>query len=219
MGLKLKRAERKITGYYHNMVPCRRNGKQTVFCIDKNVWDTMWLFFKAKETRLCSHFDEKICSKAGCPQKQAHDRYMALLDKGTPNWVSYAKKNSLVQIVGDYREYRSLRKQLKQAQKDVEYSVDFLTREYGVEDDVNHGDACLKRKEIIEAENLFDKSACRFITSRCKFFTPIDDEGLCPNRVCTCWMHNRWYRKHLDRLQELTKQVSTFWSDKYARIK
>ena len=219
MSLKLKRAERKITGHFYNGSPRLINGKQTVFCIDKNVWDTMWPFFKAKETRRCVHFNEKNCSKAGCPQKLAHDRYMALVDNDTPNWFDYVKKNSPVQIVRDYREYRSLRKQLRQAQTDVEYSVDLLTKEYGVEDDISCGDSCLKRKEIIEATNLFDESACRFTTSRCTSFVPIGDEQLCPKRKCSCWSYNRRYHKHLGKLQELTKQVSTFWSDKFAKVK
>ena len=53
MSLKVKCAERKITGYFHNMLPRWINGRQTVFCIKKNVWDTMWPFFKAKETMFC----------------------------------------------------------------------------------------------------------------------------------------------------------------------
>ncbi len=77
--MKLGRARRKITGHFHNMVSCRIiNGKQTQFCINKNVWDTEWLFFKAWETRLCQHIDEEQCSVLNCPQKAAHDKYMKL---------------------------------------------------------------------------------------------------------------------------------------------
>ncbi len=219
MELKLKHAERKITGRFYNMVPRRRNGKQTVFCINKNVWDTMWPFFKAKETRLCVHFNEKQCSKTDCPQKLAHDRYMALMDNDAPNWFDYVKKNSLAQIVRDYREYRSLRKQLQKAQENVKYYVGWLTKEYGIEDDINRGDACLKRKEIIEATNLFDESACRFTTSRCRFFEPIGDENLCPNHMCSCWVHNNRYHQDLNQIKELTTKVSNFWADKFAKVK
>ncbi len=77
--MKLAQAKRKITGRFYNMVSCRIiNGKQTQFCIKKNVWDTMWPFCKARETRLCLHIDEEQCSVLNCPQKAAHDKYMKL---------------------------------------------------------------------------------------------------------------------------------------------
>ncbi len=78
MSLKVKCAERKITGYFHNMSPRWINGRQTVFCIKKNVWDTMWPFFKAKETMLCSHFNETCCTNTTCAQKAVHDEYIRL---------------------------------------------------------------------------------------------------------------------------------------------
>lgn len=76
--IKVGHARRKITGRFRNMVSCRVNGKQTRFCIKKNVWDTEWLFFKAWETILCPHIDEEQCSVLDCPQKVAHDKYMKL---------------------------------------------------------------------------------------------------------------------------------------------
>ncbi len=76
--IKMVYARRKITGRFRNMISCRVNGKQTRFCIKKNVWDTEWLFFKARDTILCSHIDEEQCSVLDCPQKAAHDKYMKL---------------------------------------------------------------------------------------------------------------------------------------------
>lgn len=76
--MKLARAKRKITGRFHNMSPRLINGRQTQFCIKKNVWDTMWPFCKAWETRLCPHIDEEQCSVLDCSQKAAHDEYMKL---------------------------------------------------------------------------------------------------------------------------------------------
>lgn len=76
--IKFAQAKRKITGHFHNMSPRLINRRQTQFCIKKNVWDTMWPFCKAWETRLCQHIDEEQCSVLNCPQKAAHDKYMKL---------------------------------------------------------------------------------------------------------------------------------------------
>ena len=78
LGIKKTRQERKITGYFHNMLPRWIHGKQDRFCIIKNVWDTEWPLVKAKETRLCVHFNQKCCSVDDCPKKIAHDEYMKL---------------------------------------------------------------------------------------------------------------------------------------------
>lgn len=76
--IKFAQAKRKITGHFHNMSPRLINGRQTQFCIKKNVWDTMWPFCKAWETILCSHIEETDCLIQDCPQKAAHDKYMKL---------------------------------------------------------------------------------------------------------------------------------------------
>ena len=76
--MKLAQAKLKITGRFHNMSPLMINGRQTQFCIKKNVWDTMWPFYKARETLMCSHIEEEQCSVLNCPQKAAHDKYMKL---------------------------------------------------------------------------------------------------------------------------------------------
>ena len=219
MSQKLKRAERKITGHFYNGNPRLINGRKTVFCIHKNVWDTMWPFFKAKETRLCFHFNKKVCSEKGCPQKVAHDKYMALKEKNEMNWFDYVKKNSPLQIVRDYREYRSLRCQLRQAKTDLLSSGHSLVREYDIEDDINIGDACLKHKKIIESDNLFDDSACCFTTSRCLFFEPVGDEGVCPNTKCAYWKRNNQYHQNLCQVKELKQKIDNFWADKYANVK
>lgn len=75
---KLKCAERKITGFFCNLKPRLRNGKKTVFCIKKNVWNTMWPFFKSRETVCCQYFDRMSCPKWNCSQKMAHDEYMKI---------------------------------------------------------------------------------------------------------------------------------------------
>lgn len=75
------------------------------------------------------------------------------------DWFDYYRKVSLAQFVRDARELRALRGQLRQAENDLEHSTRLLTKDYGIEDDINHGDACLKIKEIIEPTNLIDESA------------------------------------------------------------
>ena len=71
-------------------------------------------------------------------------------------WFDYYRKVSLSQFARAARELRALRGQLRQAENDLEYSTKLLTKDYGVEDDIKYGDACLKFKEIIEPVNLFD---------------------------------------------------------------
>lgn len=135
------------------------------------------------------------------------------------DWFDYCRKVSMRQFVRDSRELRGLRGQLRQAKRDLEYSIELLTKSYGIEDDIKHGDACLKLKEIIEPTSLLDESACRFTLSRCKFFKPIGNEELCPNHMCACWPHNNRYHQDLNQVKELTEQISNFWSDKLSKVK
>lgn len=79
--LKMKRLKKQITGHYHNMVPSKKNGKQTEFCIKCVSWDTVWPIFKAHESFCCANFDEILCPNAACPQKAAHDEYIRLKNK------------------------------------------------------------------------------------------------------------------------------------------
>ena len=135
------------------------------------------------------------------------------------DWFDYCRQVSIRQFVRDSRELLGLRGQLRQAKRDLEYSTELLTNNYGIEDDIKHGDACLKLKEIIEPTNLLDESACRFTLSRCKFFKPIGNEELCPNHMCACWPHNNRYHQDLNHVKELTEQISNFWSDKLSKVK
>ena len=135
------------------------------------------------------------------------------------DWFDYCRKVSMRQFVRDSRELRGLRGQLRQAKRDLKYSTELLTKSYGIEDDIKHGDACLKLKEIIEPTNLMDESACRFSLSRCQFFKPIENEELCPNHMCACWPHNNRYHQNLNQVKELTEQISSFWSDKLSKVK
>ena len=135
------------------------------------------------------------------------------------DWFDYCRKVSVRQFVRDSRELRGLRGQLRQAKRDLEYSTELLTKSYGIEDDIKHGDACLKLKEIIGPTNLLDEYACRFTMSRCKFFKPIGNEELCPNHMCACWPHNNRYHQNLNQVKELTEQISNFWSDKLSKVK
>ena len=135
------------------------------------------------------------------------------------DWFDYCRKVSMRQFVRDSRELRGLRGQLRQAKRDLKYSTELLTKSYGIEDDIKHGDACLKLKEIIEPTSLLDESACRFTLSRCKFFKPIGNEELCPNHMCACWPHNNRYHQDLNQVKELIEQISNFWSDKLSKVK
>lgn len=135
------------------------------------------------------------------------------------NWVKYGVKTSLVQIVRDIKEYRGLKQHLRFMEKRLGNAVTLLTREYDVDDDIKCGDACLKHKEIIEATNMFDDSACRYIMSRCKFFEPIGDEKICPNKQCVCWNYNKQYNQTLSQIKELQGQVSGFWAEKFENVK
>ena len=135
------------------------------------------------------------------------------------DWFDYYRKVSLSQFARAARELRGLRGQLRQAKNDLEHSTELLTRNYGIEDDIKHGDACLKLKEIIEPTNLLDESACRFTLSRCQFFKPIGNEQLCPNHVCACWPHNNRYHQNLNQVKELTEQISNFWKNKLEKVR
>ncbi len=135
------------------------------------------------------------------------------------DWFDYYRKVSLTQFVRDVRELRALRGQLRQAENDLEYSTKLLTKDYAIEDNINYGDACLKFKEIIEPTNLFDESACRFTFSRCRFFKPIGNEELCSNHKCACWAHNNRYHQDLNQVKEIKHKISTFWSDKFSKVK
>ena len=134
-------------------------------------------------------------------------------------WFNYIKKNSLIQIVRDYREYRELCRQLRLSQKDLEYCTKMLTREYDIEDDINFGNACLKHKKLIEATNLLDESTCRYTLSRCQFFEPIGNEKLCPNKQCQCWQNNNLYYQTLNDVKDLYSRISGFWKNKFANVK
>lgn len=134
-------------------------------------------------------------------------------------WFRYVLKTSLKQIVRDYKNFKSLNVQLWQAERDLEYSVQLVTRKYDVEDDINYGNACLKHKKIIDAVSLFDETSCRYTLSRCKFFEPIDDEKLCPNHMCECWPNNNRFCRDLGQVKELQQQVSDYWKNKFMNLK
>ncbi|MBR2393502.1 MAG: hypothetical protein IKB05_03355 [Alphaproteobacteria bacterium] len=135
------------------------------------------------------------------------------------DWFDYYRKVSLSQFARAAHELRALRGQLRQAENDLEYSAKLLTKNYGIEDDIKYGDACLKLKEIIEPTNLLDESACRFTLSRCQFFKPIGNEELCPNHMCSCWAHNNRYHQDLNQVKEIKQKILTFWSDKLSKVK
>lgn len=134
-------------------------------------------------------------------------------------WFKYCKRNSLSQIAADFREYKGLKGQLRQAQKDLEYSLHLLTKEYDIEDDINRGDSCLKHKKIIEAKNIFKEPVGRYVLSRCQCFVPIDNERLCANYECVCWPNNNRYHQDLNQVKQLSEALSMFWSNKFAKVK
>ena len=134
-------------------------------------------------------------------------------------WWAYRIKTPVTQIVQDSIEYHSLKCQLRQAKKDLISSGYSLVREYDIEDDINFGDACLKHKKIIESDTLFDDSACCFTTSRCLFFEPVGNEGLCPNTKCAYWKRNNQYYQNLCQVKELTEQISNFWKNKLEKVR
>ena len=76
-----------------------------------------------------------------------------------------------------------------------------------------------KHKKIIESDNLFADSACCFTTSRCLFFEPVGNEGLCPNTKCAYWKRNNQYYQNLCQVKELKQKIDNFWTDKYANVK
>ena len=136
------------------------------------------------------------------------------------NWVMYLIKTPLVQVRQDWAEYKALKGQIVQAESDVSHSRGRITLMYDIDDDISWGDACLKRKMILDqGDGACDVVNPQFIVSRCKYFAPEGKEEICACRVCGKWPANNRYCTDLAHLKELMHKRQTFWSQKHAKVK
>lgn len=135
-------------------------------------------------------------------------------------WFDYLKKTSAVQIVADWREYKKLRKALRQAEANMVQSGIVLVRHYGIDDNIEAGgNACVKSKQLVEYLDFLEDGTCRFYIHRCLHFAPEGNEQKCPNNLCVMHKENNIYCDNKKKYNDLKMACSQYWVNKFANVK
>ncbi len=134
-------------------------------------------------------------------------------------WFDYLKKTSVVQIVADLREYRKLRVELKQAEKEMVVSGLPLVRHYGFDESIGDGNACIKSKQLVAGFDFFNESPCAFDIRRCSYFAPEGAEQKCPNNLCRMYKDNNHYCDNRQKYNNLLVVYKQYWANKLANVK
>lgn len=135
------------------------------------------------------------------------------------NWFDYLKKTSVVQIVTDWKEYRKLKRAMRQAEKDMVAAGSVLVRYYDVNENMGDGNACIKSKQLVEGVEAFGMSPCCFDVFRCHNFAPAGAEQKCSNNLCEMWKENNRYCEEKQKYNDLKTSYNNYWANKFARIK
>lgn len=134
-------------------------------------------------------------------------------------WFDYLKKTPVAKIVADWQEYRKLKKETNAAQSDMYSAYAALVRFYPIDVNMNSGNACVKRKQIVDGFDSVNQSPCAFFEKYCLHFAPRDQEKKCSNNLCVGYKANNRYYDARVRYDALKAKCDAFWNKKFTNIK
>lgn len=136
-------------------------------------------------------------------------------------WFEYLKKTPWGQLRCDWKEYRNICKELKQADDEKELALSYLVKLYLMGDEIGNAEnACLRRVEKVPpVGELIDDDNIRFSVSRCCNFYPVGKEKLCVCKDCKYWERNRRYHEKLVQLLDLKYKRKMYWRQKFENVK
>lgn len=134
-------------------------------------------------------------------------------------WFDYVKATPMTQIFADLQEFAGLKRALIRAEKDMVKSGVPLVRHYGVDENIEMGNACIKSKHLIDDFELFEYSPCSYHVEYCPNFAPNGVERKCQHNLCAMWRDNNLYCGNKQKYNDLKTAYDRFWVNKFARVK
>ena len=135
------------------------------------------------------------------------------------SWFTYLVKTPWAQKKQDWNEYKKIEQERVLAIKKLKNAWEKLTVEFNEGDDFGEENGCIK-KQFIYARVRINGQVTDFklsdepYESRCKNFTPIGDEQLCPCIQCSEFAKNKQYFDARNNLKKITNEYKNFWTQK-----
>ncbi len=132
--------------------------------------------------------------------------------------LKYFIKTPWYEIITDFHDYNALRKEYSKAKKEFRNKKSWLTNDLG-ETETNVCDFRVGCKIICNVSyiNPMDGDLIpNFFTQVCDNFSLVDR---CKKKNCSYYRHNDEYFTAVEKFKTLEKQKSSFWKEKFSRMK
>jgi hypothetical protein len=136
------------------------------------------------------------------------------------NWFDYLVRTPWSQKKQDWKEFKQIRKEVRNAESKFEFAEIKIARAFFEEDSYEEVPACVKlrvmyaRSKPVEGVE-FEYTLMSYDPRRCVNFAPIGDEQLCPCTQCGAYPANKEYYTARKALEQKKLQKEQFWKNKF----